>query len=908
MSARRFLQLAALTAVTLCGGSTLLAQAGTGAIAGTVTDQSSSAPIANAQVRAVSAGGVETTVSSGADGSYRIAGLAPGSYLVSARVLGYRQSPAIRIEVVADQTAQHTIELSGTMPALQEIVITASRAPEKVIDAPVRVTVIGTEEIETRPSLSPTDHLRAVPGVDIIKGGLVQANIAARGFNGAFSGSLLMLQDNRFATVPSLRVNVPFLLTSTNEDIERIEVVLGPAAALYGPGAANGVLHVITKSPFSSPGTSLTFDLGDRSTFRRAVRTAGVLGPVFGYKLSFEKMSGKEWRYEDFVNENLPVLRPDPSGAMLLTAVQRNFDVNRSAGEARFDFRPTASTEFIGSYGMADIGSALELTSTSGVAQVRNWKYEHYQARFRHKSFFVQTFLNRSNSGNEDSLDAAGTFLLRTGAPIVDKSTLVATQVQHSLSTGRGLRFIYGADFIKTNPVTEGTIHGRNEDNDDVTETGGYVHATQSLGPRFEVLGALRVDKHSKLTDNTVSPRAALVFKPTENQNVRLTYNRAFNNPATFQFSIDLAQARLTPLPYTIRVRGNEHGYVFRRDCAGGIGTLCMKSPFTPATLGGQAQFIPANAAAMWQAALAVASGGLPPALLPLLRSLNPTSAQIGTNLRTLNVATRAFDPADPSFVQDLDPLKVTRNEVIELGYKGAVSSRFSMGLDLWYQRRFDVRTTALATPNIFLDQASMTAYLTGVFTAAGLGPAAGPTAAAVAGGLTQIPLGTVVPDDPLSDKADLLFIYRNVPGTTNVHGADLSFDLGLSERWSMLGTYSWVSDVLFPTPAGVQQITLNAADNKASLTARYNDRDRGFKAELRGRYVNAFPVNDGVWVGEVPVNAMVDAGFTIGIPTTDGRGLFSLNATNLFDNERRSYVGVPEIGRMVMSRIQYTF
>ncbi|MEX0908787.1 MAG: TonB-dependent receptor, partial [Gemmatimonadaceae bacterium] len=802
------------------------------------------------------------------------------------------------------------IELSGNAPALQAIVITASRAPEKVIDAPASVSVIGQEEIETRPSLSPTDHLRAVPGVDIIKGGLVQANIAARGFNGAFSGSLLMLQDNRFATVPSLRVNVPFLLTSTNEDIERIEVVLGPAAALYGPGSANGVLHVITKSPFNSVGTSLTLDVGDRSTFRRAVRTAGVLGPMFGYKFSYEKMSGNEWRSEDFVNENQLVPRPDPSGTRLLTAVLRDFDVNRTAGEARFDFRPSASTEFIGSYGMADIGSALELTSTSGVAQVRNWKYEHYQARFRHKSFFVQTFLNRSNSGNEDSLDASGTFLLRTGAPIVDKSTLLATQVQHSLSTGRGLRFIYGADFIKTNPVTEGTIHGRNEDDDDVTETGGYVHASQSLGPRFEVLGALRVDKHSRLTDNTVSPRAALVFKPTENQNIRLTYNRAFNNPATFQFSIDLAQARLGALPFTIRVRGNENGYVFRRDCAGGTGGLCMKSPFTPSTSGGEAQFVPASAAAYFQAAVAVLSGQLPPSLLPLLRSLNPTGAQIGTTLHTFNVGDKKFNTAafDPSLVEDLDPLKVTRNEVIELGYKGALSNRLSLGVDLWYQRRFDVRTTALATPNVFLDQATMTTYLTGVFTAAGLGPAAAPTAAAVAGGLTQVPVGTVMPDDPLSTKADLLFIYRNVPGTTNVHGADLSFDFGLTERWSMLGTYSWVSDMLFPTPAGVEQITLNAADNKASLTARYNDRSRGFKAELRGRYVNAFPVNDGVWVGEVPVNAMMDAGFTIGIPSTDGRGLFSLNATNLFDNKRRSYVGVPEIGRMVMSRVQYTF
>ncbi|MGI9141100.1 MAG: TonB-dependent receptor domain-containing protein [Gemmatimonadaceae bacterium] len=911
ISPRRFGQLALIAIATLFGGSIALAQ-GTGAIAGSVTQASSSAPVAGAQVRVVSAGGVETTVASGVDGSYRISGLVPGSYLVFARGIGFRESAAIRIDLVADQTVQHTIELAGNAPALQEIVITASRAPEKVIDAPASVSVVGREEIATRPSLSPTDHLRAVPGVDIIKGGLVQANIAARGFNGAFSGSLLMLQDNRFATVPSLRVNVPFLLTSTNEDIERIEVVLGPAAALYGPGSANGVLHVITKSPFSSPGTTLTLDMGERSTRRGAVRTAGVLGTMLGYKLSYEKMSGNEWRYQDAA-EDLLVLRPDAGGNRILTAVRRNFDVNRSAGEARIDFRPGASTEIIGSYGMADIGSALELTSTSGVAQVRNWKYEHYQARFRHKSFFMQTFLNRSNSGNEDSLDATGTFLHRTGAPIVDKSTLLATQVQHSLATAGGFRFVYGADFINTKPETGGTIHGRNEDDDNVTETGGYVHATQKLGPRFEVLGALRVDKHSKLTDNTVSPRAALVFKPTETQNIRLTYNRAFNNPATFQFSIDLAQARLGPLPYSIRVRGNEHGYTFRRDCAGGTGGLCMKSPFTPAAAGGGATFIPANAASMWQAAVTVASGSLPPTLVPLLRSLNPTSAQIGTILRTFNPGLQPsagfnLEAFDPSSVQDLDPLKVTRNEVIELGYKGALTDRISMGVDLWFQKRFDVRTAAISTPNVFLDRTMTTAYLTGVFTAAGLGASAGPTATAVANGLTGIPLGTVVPTDPLSTNADLLFIYRNVPGTTNVRGADLSFDLGLTERMSLLGTYSWVSDMLFPTPVGVEQITLNAADNKASLTARFNDRDRGLRGELRGRYVNAFPVNDGVWIGRVPVNAMVDAGITVGMPGTDGRGLFSLNATNLFDNKRRSYVGVPEIGRLVMSRIQYTF
>ena len=83
---------------TLLSGSAALAQTGTGVIAGTVTDASSSTAVANAQVRVVNAVGVETIVAAGTDGSYRVAGLAPGAYLVSARAIGYRQSPAIRLE------------------------------------------------------------------------------------------------------------------------------------------------------------------------------------------------------------------------------------------------------------------------------------------------------------------------------------------------------------------------------------------------------------------------------------------------------------------------------------------------------------------------------------------------------------------------------------------------------------------------------------------------------------------------------------------------------------------------------------------------------------------------------------------------------------------------------------------
>ena len=115
----------------------------------------------------------------------------------------------------------------------------------------------------------------------------MQSNIVSRGFNNAFSGAMLVLQDYRFSGVPSLRVNVPALFTGTSDDIERIEVLNGPASALYGPNSANGVLNIITKSPFRLEGHD---DLGGR---RRQLDVPGVPSATprlgdnkWGYKIS----------------------------------------------------------------------------------------------------------------------------------------------------------------------------------------------------------------------------------------------------------------------------------------------------------------------------------------------------------------------------------------------------------------------------------------------------------------------------------------------------------------------------------------------------------------------------------------------------------------------------------------------
>ena len=77
--------------------------------------------------------------------------------------------------------------------------------------------------------------------------------------------------------MPSLRVNAYSLIPTINEDIEQIEVVSGPGAALYGPNSANGVMHVLTRSPFTSQGTTLSIGGGERRFFTGSLRHAGVI-------------------------------------------------------------------------------------------------------------------------------------------------------------------------------------------------------------------------------------------------------------------------------------------------------------------------------------------------------------------------------------------------------------------------------------------------------------------------------------------------------------------------------------------------------------------------------------------------------------------------------------------------------
>ncbi len=948
----------------------LMAQSGT--ITGKVTDAGTGRAIENAQVQAQLVGGQSYGAISTADGSFRVVNIPDGVYTVTVRALGYDQRSFAKQRLGANIVATLTVRPTQ----LNQTVVTSNRnRPEKALDAPAQISVVTSEQIEERPAITITDHLRATPGVDINKGGIAQANIVARGFNNAFSGSLLVLQDYRFAGVPSLRVNVPFLFTGTNEDIDRIEVLLGPASALYGPNSSNGVLHIITKSPFASQGTTVSVDAGERSVVRTGLRHAGKINDKFAYKLSGEYMQGRDWEFTDPAE---PATFPSTANvpeSRRGSVNERDFDLQRMTGEARLDVRPTEGMEAITTVGYTKVGSGIELTGANGATQIKDWQYLSLQQRFRWNRLFAQAFLNSTDAGNDTSNSGRGTFLLRSGQPIVDQSRVAALQLQHGLDLGSKQSFTYGLDYIWTNPRTGNTINGSNEAIDNVTEYGAYLQSSTKPIKQIELLLAARGDRNNVLEGNFFSPRAALIFKPTENQNVRVTFNRAFSTPGNFNFFLDLLQVQNAGgSGFDVRVRGNppKQGFTFNRSCGNGsqFADFCMKSPFTGAG------FVPTSAAAAFPGFVAgnnaairagltsqLTAGGLPAsvaqsvanAAVGSLSPLRPTDTQLSTRAAFLTSGTVNLTPAQ---VTPIEALRVAFSNTFEVGYKGVVGNRFRFDMAFWGQERADFAPAAVLTPSVFFGNPQAV----GGFIASPIQQAIAPVLAGagipasqiatiignVVTGLTttlaSAPLGVITFDDPNTPANAVIATYQS---TSNiwVRGLDLATDVAASDRVTMDLTFSWQNRNTFPGVDGGngQPLASNSPSARGSLGMRYRNESNGIGFELRSRYNEAYPVNSGVFATNVAfARGNGTAGATTN-PTTGANrcnpapaGAFcfenvpeavtfdaliskrfnlgaqkltwSVNAQNLFDNRVRTFPGVPEIGRLVLTRLQYSF
>ncbi len=879
-----------------------LAQQGT--ISGRVTDAETGEPIAGAAVEARAQGGPR---GSDAEGRFTLA-VSAGTHTVVVSIIGYGTARVDGVQVAAGGDTEVNVALRSRALMLNPVVVTVSRRQEKALDAPASVSTVSADEVARTAAVTVADHVTALPGIDRAQTGLAQSTVVARGFNNVFSGTLLTIIDNRYARVPSLRFNAYSMFPVTDLDIDRIEVSLGPGAALYGPNAASGVMHIITSSPLDKQGSTISLAGGDRSLLHAQFRTAHAPSENFGLKISGQYQRGNDWEYEDPAE----MFAHDSAGCRHCV---RDYASERYSVDARLDFRLAGGGDLVLNGGTSTLASGVEMTGV-GAFQVKNWGYNHLQSRFSKDRLFAQFFLNMTNSGGSEADAEEGTFGLRTGVPVVDRSRTMAAQFQYGFDVGSWQSFTYGVDWQRTEPRTDSTINGRNEDDDIISEIGGYLHSETSLGDRLDLVTAIRIDDHNRLQDPNVSPRAALVFKPDEHQNFRLTYNRAFATPTANNLFLDIIAARL-PAPldafYAVRARGvpASSGFTFDRTCEGGYKSLCMRSP-----LGG-GRTLPAVAPPFWEAVLDLVEQFLPPAQRPVVMFLrNPGDLDgdpvLGTALGRLNTGAGVFEP-DPDGPTNVDPLMPTIHTTLEAGYKGLLGNRVLLSADVYSAEIQNfVGALRVETPNVFFEpQSTVDFVLFRLRPAIQVGLLSEADARGLAGLIGLLPVGTVVPDQ-VEDSHDVMVTYRNF-GKLSYWGADLAAQILVSDRLAVDVNYSMVSDNCFigENEDGkcddLSDIALNAPKSKGSVGFTFDDRASGLSLQGRVRMTAEFPMNSGVYQGTVDEYQVVDASVGYRLPFQPGTRL-SLTANNVLGNMHREFVGAPEVGRLLLLRVHHEF
>lgn len=961
--------------------STLLATpvfAQQGAIAGTATSADDGTGLATVQVQVLrSDGSVVASSLTSASGAYRFGNLSAGTYSVSFSLAGWENTNETEVVVTSGETTTVGASMRQRAFTLNPISVTTSKKVEKALDAPAAVEVVDREDIAERPATTLTDHVKEKAGVDVVTTGLQSNHVVIRGFNNIFSGATLSLTDNRIARVPSLRVNLAHLQPTTNSDIDRVEVVLGPGSALYGPNAANGVIHYLTQSPIDDPGTSLSIagglrqqgsasksimtpvgvvDVDQPSTTENAVHIEGrhayaSADGKFGIKLSGQYFNGGDYNFideDEVVQQALagaclqaigalgdtglqnaacvnfagdlatPTTLASPEGVAVQTRVgnvaagrvpsgRESPLLERYAFDLRTDIRPTEDLNVILSAGRTAALSSTDLTGVGG-GQVQNWDMTYGQVRATYKSTFGQVFFNK-NSNDE-------TYLLRSGRPLIDRSSLIVGQVQHAADLGDDQNLIVGVDYLHTVPQSEGTINGRHEDDDTVDEVGGYAQYERGLSDMFDLVLAARVDKHSRLDDAVFSPRAALVYKPDEANSFRLTFNRAFTTPTTLNFFLDLSNQTLPifgPFNYDIRVQGTtENGFEFMRD---GMGVPMHMSPFSASPR----EFLPTTTEQVWAEAVTAVGAANPSAgsLLGLIGT--PSAAEVPVVAALLDPETGGFGAPILDLTSISTPAQLTETtwQTLEAGYKGLVGDRWLVAVNGYWTEVSDfISALQPISPNTFLPAAAAEAYLQAQFTAlVGVEVAPGvipipsqgfadATAAAIAGQMGQIPLGSIVPSTAGgSTDAPIIFTYRNL-GDFSLYGADLAITYLATDNWELSGTASWVSDEEFDS--GTETVPLNAPGFKGSFGARYRNDESGVTAGMRARFVDGFPVASGVYAGDVDAYSVFDLNFGFELPGMDGLRA-QLDVQNVLDNDYSSFPGTPDLGRYTVLRLLWS-
>ena len=164
-------------------------------------------------------------------------------------------------------------------------VSSVARRPGSVQQSPAAVTIITGEDIRRSGDTSIAEALRLVPGMQVAKVDSHEWAISARGFNDLFANKLLVMMDGRSVYTSVFSGTFWDAQDTMIEDVDRIEVIRGPGASLWGANAVNGVINVLTKKASNTQGLLVSGGIGNEERGFGGIRYGGKLGENVHYRL-----------------------------------------------------------------------------------------------------------------------------------------------------------------------------------------------------------------------------------------------------------------------------------------------------------------------------------------------------------------------------------------------------------------------------------------------------------------------------------------------------------------------------------------------------------------------------------------------------------------------------------------------
>ena len=283
-------------------------------ITGKVVDNTNQ-PIPGANIKIV---GESIGTTSDFDGNFTLTTQKKPPFAIEISSIGFSTK---REEIRSNNQKVNAI-LAEEETRLDEIVISASRAPERVRESPVTIERMSVKDIKKSASVTFYDGLENLKEVQMNTSSMTFKSINTRGFATVANTRFMQLVDGMDNSSPLLNFVLGNLIGISEIDVQSVELLPGASSALYGANAFNGILFMTSKNPFDHQGISAYAKVGQTSQqaagnnlyYDYGVRVAKAFSPHFAAKANFTFLNGTDWFATDYRDINFTGKdRTDPS-------------------------------------------------------------------------------------------------------------------------------------------------------------------------------------------------------------------------------------------------------------------------------------------------------------------------------------------------------------------------------------------------------------------------------------------------------------------------------------------------------------------------------------------------------------------------------------------------------------------